>query len=562
VGKNLEPVAPLPDLSQKTNNDPREEFPAGEYPRIPKQRGAHKVLLGFIDVDGFDFSHREFLDEAGKTRFVRIWDQRDTGNAKVPSKAPPPARRGAEWGQYKYGHEFGQAVMNEALATAIAPGWAWLTAGMPTHAFGAHGTHVASIAGGSTMGLCPDAYLAGVVYAQGPGANGPTASPRARADSERLQDALSYLQAVARELGDDVALVINISLVRNGGAHDGSDSICRAIEALTTGSGFCVVVAAGNAGDSSEVGGRIHASGTIARGERKTLAWRVGPSDPTDNEMEIWYDRHDTLAVSVVSPDGKTMAPVPADSSGSMTLADGTSAFVHHTSYDAANGSNYVYLRTSPNKGTYGAVVAPGDWKIHLSAEGSKAESGPFHAWIERDDEDNLRHQSCFVATNPGEFDHTKINSLACGANTIAVANWDARASRPHPSSSQGPTRDGRHKPDISAPGTDIWGANGFPIQEGDDLEGSGSPLARPYACRTGTSMATSYVSGVAALMLQLNPVLTAAQIRAIMTRTADGGTWTRDKGYGPINLDKCLDEARRLGKLGARLSRAAHGPV
>ena len=33
------------------------------------------VLIGIIDVDGFDFAHPDFLDPSGQTRFERIWDQ-------------------------------------------------------------------------------------------------------------------------------------------------------------------------------------------------------------------------------------------------------------------------------------------------------------------------------------------------------------------------------------------------------------------------------------------------------------------------------------------------------
>ena len=36
------------------------------------------VLIGVIDVQGFDFAHRDFLDDRGRTRFVRIWDQGGT----------------------------------------------------------------------------------------------------------------------------------------------------------------------------------------------------------------------------------------------------------------------------------------------------------------------------------------------------------------------------------------------------------------------------------------------------------------------------------------------------
>jgi hypothetical protein len=34
------------------------------------------ILMGIIDVGGFDFSHEDFLDGEGNTRWVGIWDHR------------------------------------------------------------------------------------------------------------------------------------------------------------------------------------------------------------------------------------------------------------------------------------------------------------------------------------------------------------------------------------------------------------------------------------------------------------------------------------------------------
>ena len=62
------------------------------------------MLIGIVDVQGFDFAHADFLDGKGKTRFVRIWDQ--GGDARTsPEKA----------GQFSYGAEFRQEHLNAAI---------------------------------------------------------------------------------------------------------------------------------------------------------------------------------------------------------------------------------------------------------------------------------------------------------------------------------------------------------------------------------------------------------------------------------------------------------------
>ena len=140
-----------------------------------------------------------------------------------------------------------------------------------------------------------------------------------------------------------------------------------------------------------------------------------------------------------------------------------------------------------------------------------------------------------FFATDTN-VDNSSLSTLACGDRVIAVANLDAETRRINPSSSQGPTRDGREKPDIAAPGTNIWAANGF------DSE--------PWTRKTGTSMASPYVASVAALILSNAPALTASQVLGIVRRSAKplpghSYDWRDDAGFGEIDVDVCLREAR-----------------
>jgi len=115
----------------------------------------------------------------------------------------------------------------------------------------------------------------------------------------------------------------------------------------------------------------------------------------------------------------------------------------------------------------------------------------------------------------------------------------DSARSKINITSSEGPTRDGRFKPDVAADGTDIAAANGF------------DPSAR-WVEMTGTSMASPLVAGVAGLMLKVRPQLTAAQIGGIMQRTArplpgSSYEWAKNAGFGTISPADCVSEAARV---------------
>ncbi len=121
----------------------------------------------------------------------------------------------------------------------------------------------------------------------------------------------------------------------------------------------------------------------------------------------------------------------------------------------------------------------------------------------------------------------------------ISVANLDPVLEKINITSSQGPTRDGRLKPEIAANGTDVLAANGFDPHD-------------PWIKKTGTSMASPFVTGVVGLMLAIQPSLTAAQIGGILQRTAQplpdvDFTWQNDAGFGRINPPAALEEAANI---------------
>ena len=122
-----------------------------------------QVLIGMIDVGGFDFAHPDFRD-GDTTRFYRIWDQ---------GVSDPPAGDSA----VAFGRELTREEMNRAIIDAarakVAPSDLLQQS---SQVEGSHGTHVASIAGGNS-GVHSTAILAGVLIALGRGRAEPPCDP-------------------------------------------------------------------------------------------------------------------------------------------------------------------------------------------------------------------------------------------------------------------------------------------------------------------------------------------------------------------------------------------------
>ena len=489
----------LPDPIVESTGRARTKAPSMDDRRFGdarRHRNGEGVLIGLVDVGGFDFAHPDFL-VGGSTRFVAIWDQGGE------TRSTPAANRRIS---FDYGSELLAKDLNGAIEASAA-------GGLPAHllepqsqmSVGSHATHVASIAAGN-RGVCRSAKIAAVTISI---PQDDLERRRSFYDSTRLAHAVDYLLAVAEDEG--LPISINISLGTNGHAHDDSSPVSRWIDASLTRRGRCVCVAAGNAGqekpespeDTGFIFGRIHSSGTIAARELTAeIEWNVvgnGIADLSENELEIWYSPADRFSVQVKPPGSAWSERIqPGEFIENRQLPDGSMLSVYNQLYHPANGANLIAVYLSPFLEEPLVGVTAGEWLVRVNGE--EVRDGRYNCWIERDDPRRvgrvgMRESWWFPSffSERSFVDRSTISSLACGARIVSVANLDGRRRAINKSSSQGPTRDGREKPDIAAPGTEIVAAKGF---AGTDR----------WLSMTGTSMASPYVAGVAGLMLAVNP--------------------------------------------------------
>jgi len=335
-------------------------------------------------------------------------------------------------------------------------------------------------------------------------------------NSRRLLEAVKYVFDKATALGRPC--VVNLSLGTHGGPHDGSTLVEQGFDTLLEAPNRAIVISAGN---SFLRGG--HASGQIVAGAARGLNWQIGRSqpvtgalvDPTPNELEVWYPGNRELALSLVTPSGQTLGPTPLGTTRNIVSGNSVVGLIVHRQRDPNNGDNQIDILLNNR-------LPLGHWTVELSATGT--DSVPFHAWIERDDSG----QSSFSQTD-NDSTHT-LGSISCGDHTIVVGSYDAR----HPNhplsgfSSEGPTRDGKEKPDVSAPGQDI--------------EAAWSLTHDRTTIKSGTSMAAPHVTGLIALLLQAGGApFNIFQIRDAVISTArnnppSSGGW--DSRYGNGRVD------------------------
>jgi serine protease AprX len=145
----------------------------------------------------------------------------------------------------------------------------------------------------------------------------------------------------------------------------------------------------------------------------------------------------------------------------------------------------------------------------------------------------------CVAAGNAGPGTNT-IGSPSAAAGAITVGNMVDLGKGGFalvPSSSRGPTADGRVKPDLCAPGYKILAAKAN---------------STGYTRMSGTSMACPFVAGVAALVLQADPSLSPGQVKSILKETAvHFGTEGENIDFGAGRLDGYAAIARARGTAG-----------
>lgn len=501
------------------------------------------VVVGLMD-GGLEPNHVNFLNEDGSQRVKRLW-------------------------VYNYSSTPTSYLTERAIKS--------FTTEDQTET---HGTHVAGIMAGSYN-------RAGEYYASSKPTEGniPYYGVATGADiaiscgtptDECIIDGVERIIKYAEEQGQPAA--VNLSLGSNYGPHDGSDAFSQALDAL--GKRAVICVAAGNEGQDEITLEKTFASDTD---ELKTFVYfnsaygyngiygilDIWGSDSTPLTVTLSAYKTSTRALTTLATlSGPRSATInrstntTAISSGSMRVSAGIDA--NNNRYNVYAEANTLQLASG-----YRLVITvkgKAGQKANLYFEGNStfcsSPNGPNGAAV-----------SGYSKGTPDQ----SINGMACGDNILAVGAYVTSTSwycpdgpmgyqtgagfvkgKIAPYSSYGTRFQGDQLPHVCAPGSGIISSYSsyyvsYCDRTGYDDYGTSSAMTAtaPNGTSTdywgemdGTSMATPFMTGVAALWLQADPTLTIDGIKDVVKRSSisDANTTPASRwGAGKVNAAEGL---------------------
>ena len=241
--------------------------------------------------------------------------------------------------------------------------------------------------------------------------------------------------------------------------------------------------------------------------------------DPTTYDPKIlgFYD-------AVNSPDDTSGNIFPFDDQGHGSHCGGTTAGTGAPTYEHPGMAPQAHLvgvkvLGADGSGSFAGVMAGMQWTIDTMHQyntriASMSLGGPGAIEWTSSEEDSVNRQAnamvragiaLYIAAGNNAVS-AQIGTPGSAEDVITVGALDKDTSIAV-YSSQGPTEEGRVKPNIAYMGSSIMSVE---YNSGDQ-----------YSAKSGTSMATPGAAGVGALMLQANPNLSPFDIRNIMQETA-----------------------------------------
>ncbi|MFZ9942906.1 MAG: S8 family peptidase [Bacteroidia bacterium] len=480
---------------------------------LPAAYTGNGIAIGIIDT-GVDLTHPDLQDSTGATRIKFVWDQRKP----VAANTPQPFGYGQAWDE--------NDINAGAAQTNDEQGYG-------------HGTHVSGIAAsdgsanGKNKGVAPDAVLIEV------------AIDFSNTSSPTILDAVNYIFTKAQQLG--LPCIINASLGTYYGSHDGRDLQSTMIKNMITQQpGRTLVAAAGNAGNIPFHLGYQVTSDT-------SFTWVRHNTSYPYTYLQIWGDTAVFNGINfAIGADANIVDP----------SFRGRTAF-RNFSYCQGIARKDTIFSASGNRlaivDMYGSTQGPARlmemvirpdsttfaWRLMTHGTGRfdlwKFYDGTLQSGFQTTGLPSPTTVPDMVHYKLPDLNSTIVSGFQCLDEVITVGNHYNRTfyydfagnivadttaipGNIVPNSSRGPTRDGRIKPDIAAPGSTTLSAGQLSLLALYQTQPNGIPLVAQGGFHFrdgGTSSAAPVVAGVAALFQEQNPGANHTQVKNAILQCA-----------------------------------------
>lgn len=457
------------------------------------------VLIGIVD-DGINFRNDAFIWEDGRSKIVYAWNQTDRAGM------PPEG--------FGYGSEYTEEMIRAAISSENSE------EGINTLVDETgHGTQMAAAAGGRELpeedfsGAAPLAEFAVVKLKR---------AKQYYRDYYRIADdaacfqendiilAVNYLIRISEKL--ERPIVICLGLGTNQGDHNGSGFLGEYLNTIAVSQGVYICTATGN--EST----RAHhmRSRLLSEDEYQDMEINVTGAGKGFT-MELWGGTSSGFAVQVKPPIGEFSGLIEARFNEKRRLEfllNDSVVFVSAELVERSTGDELIFFRF--------VDPAEGVWTIRVISQGPL--SGIYDAWLplEQFNEVPVR----FLMPDPD----ITICEPGNAVNVITWAGSDESGDAIYIYSGRGFTRNGRIKPDITAPASEVYTA-------------LSARSVRQFGPVSGTSMACALGGGITALIaewsLRGRPNNTVSA-RNFLIRGADSeGISVPDRsfGYGRVDI-------------------------